>query len=239
MVQVFTYAERPDLAERSGEVANPWPEFILHADVTIVHWRKLAEELPEFQLVLYDADGDVVVGRGQTIPASTAKGLPGGVDDLLERRFGAGPREEPDVLSALLAIVDPGRQGESLSAPIIEAMRRVAAAEGLRELIAPVRPTLKERYPLIPLERYVHWRRDDGLPFDPWIRLHVRLGAELAEVCPESMRVTGTVAEWEQWTGLLFPDDGDYVVPGALVPVTFEEGIGVYVEPNVWMRHPV
>jgi hypothetical protein len=118
-------------------------------------------------------------------------------------------------------------------------MRRLAAAAGFRELIAPVRPTWKERYPLTPLERYVHWRRDDGLPFDPWIRLHVRLGAELAEVCLESMRVTGTVAEWEEWTGLLFPDDGDYVVPGALVPVTFEEGIGVYVEPNVWMRHPV
>jgi hypothetical protein len=239
MVQVFTYAERPDLAERTGEVGNPWPEFILHADVTVVHWRKLAEELPEFQLVLYDDHGDVVVGRGQTVPASTSNGLPAGLDDLLECRFGTGPREEPDVLGALVAIVDPGRQGEGLSASIINGMRRIAAAAGFHELIAPVRPTWKERYPLTPLERYVHWRRDDGLPFDPWIRLHVRLGAELAEVCPESMRVTGTVAEWEEWTGLLFPDDGDYVVPGALVPVTFEEGIGVYVEPNVWMRHPV
>jgi hypothetical protein len=236
-VQVFTYAERPDLADRTDEIGDPWPEFIHHADVTVVHWHRLREELPELQLVLYDDERDVVVGRGQTIPASTATGLPGGVDDLLERHFGSGPREDPDVLSALVAIVDPGRQGEGLSAPIIEAMRRVAAAAGLRELIAPVRPTWKERYPLTPLERYAHWARADGLPFDPWIRLHVRLGAELAEVCPESMRITGTVAEWEEWTGLYFPEDGDYVVPGALVPVTFEEGIGVYVEPNVWMRH--
>jgi hypothetical protein len=53
------------------------------------------------------------------------------------------------------------------------------------------------------------------------------------------MRVTGTVAEWEEWTGMHFPEDGDYVVPGALVPVTFAEGLGVYVEPNVWMRHSV
>jgi GNAT superfamily N-acetyltransferase len=238
-VQVFTYAERPDLADRIDEIGAAFPEFIYHADVTVVHWHRLRQELPELQLVLYDDEGDSVVGRGHTIPASTARGLPAGVDDLLERRFGAGLREEPDVLSALLAIVDPGRQGEGLSAAIIEAMRRVAAEAGLRELIAPVRPTLKERYPLIPLERYVHWRRDDGLPFDPWIRLHVRLGAELADVCPESMRVTGTVAEWEEWTGLHFPDEGDYVVPGALVPVTFAEGLGVYVEPNVWMRHPV
>jgi hypothetical protein len=34
-----------------------------------------------------------------------------------------------------------------------------------------------------------------------------------------------------------FPEDGDYVVPGALVPVSFADGHGVYVEPNVWMRH--
>ena len=238
-MQVLTYAERPDLADRTDEIADAFPEFIHHADVTVVHWHRLREELPELQLVLYDDERDAVVGRGQTIPASTANGLPGGVDDMLERRFGSGPREEPDVLSALVAIVDPRRQGEGLGGPIIEGMRRAAAAAGFGELIAPVRPTWKERYPLIPLERYAHWRRDDGLPFDPWIRLHVRLGAELAEVCPESMRVTGTVAEWEEWTGMTFPEDGDYVVPGALVPVSVTEGIGVYVEPNVWMRHPV
>ena len=87
------------------------------------------------------------------------------------------------------------------------------------------------------MERYVRWTREDGLPWDPWIRLHARLGAELVEVCPESMRVTGTVDEWEGWTGLTFPDDGDYVVPGALVPVRFDAGTGVYVEPNVWVRH--
>jgi hypothetical protein len=29
------------------------------------------------------------------------------------------------------------------------------------------------------------------------------------------------------------------VVPGALVPVEFAGGRGVYVEPNLWMRHPV
>jgi hypothetical protein len=34
-----------------------------------------------------------------------------------------------------------------------------------------------------------------------------------------------------------FPEDGEYVVPGALVPVRFEAGVGRYVEPNVWMRH--
>ena len=49
--------------------------------------------------------------------------------------------------------------------------------------------------------------------------------------------ISGTRAEWEEWTGMVFPEDGNYVVPGALVPVHFKNGRGVYVEPNVWVRH--
>jgi GNAT superfamily N-acetyltransferase len=238
-VQVHTYAERPDLAERTGEVEDTFEEFIHHDEVTRRHWPRLRAELAAFQLLVYDEERDAVVGRGHTILASARAGLPGGVDDVLERRFGDGPAEEPDVLCALLAVVDRRRQGEGLSALLIEGMRRVAREHGVAALIAPVRPTLKERYPLIPLDEYARWTRVDGLPWDPWIRLHARLGAELLEVCPASLVVRGTVAEWEGWTGLEFPADGDYIVPGALVPVRVAGGIGVYAEPNVWMRHGV
>jgi hypothetical protein len=53
------------------------------------------------------------------------------------------------------------------------------------------------------------------------------------------MTIEGSSAEWEEWTGLRFPADGDYVVTGGLVPVVVRDGRGLYVEPNVWMRHPV
>ena len=79
----------------------------------------------------------------------------------------------------------------------------------------------------------------DGLPFDPWLRVHARLGAAPLGTCPASMRIEGSREEWETWTGMTFPQDGDYVVPGGLVPVEFRDGRGVYVEPNFWMRHPV
>lgn len=183
-MQVFRYSERPDLVERIGEIDDVFPEFLHHADVTDLHWAKLRDELPELQLLLYDDERDAVVGRGQTIPAATRDGLPGGVDDMLERRFGDGTPEEPDVLSAMVAIVDPRRQGEGLSVLVIEGMRRVAREAGFPALIAPVRPTRKAEFPLIPLERYVRWTRGDGAAWDPWIRLHARLGAELLEVCP-------------------------------------------------------
>ena len=238
-MRTFTYAERPDLAARTGEVEDTFAPFLGHGEVALRHWHKLRPDFPELQLVLWDEERDRVVGHGRTLPARAAEALPGGVDDVLETWFGDGERPEPDVLSALVAVVDRGRQGEGLSGFLIRAMADLAREHGFPALIAPVRPTWKDRYPLIPMERYASWRREDGLPFDPWLRLHARLGAELLEVCPASMRIEGSVAEWEEWTGLRFPDDGDYVAPGALVPVRVAGGHGTYVEPNVWMRHSV
>lgn len=53
------------------------------------------------------------------------------------------------------------------------------------------------------------------------------------------MVVPGTVADWEEWAEMTFPETGTYVVPGALVPIKIdvEQDHGVYVEPNVWMLH--
>jgi GNAT superfamily N-acetyltransferase len=213
--------------------------FMGHGEVALLYWHLLRPQLPELQLVLWDEERDAVVGHARTLPARADEGLPGGVDDMLESWFGEGPRPEPDVLSAMVAVVDRRRQGEGLSTVLIRAMKDLAREQGYQALIAPVRPTWKERYPLIAMDRYASWRRDDGLPFDPWLRVHARLGAELVEVCPASMRIEGSAAEWEEWTGMAFPDDGDYVVPGALVPVRFADGRGVYVEPNVWTRHRI
>jgi hypothetical protein len=122
---------------------------------------------------------------------------------------------------------------------LIAAVRIAAREEGLESIIAPVRPTLKDRYPLIPMERYVEWRREDGLHFDPWIRAHERLGGEIVGPCAESMLMHAPVADWQEWTGMQFPEDGTYIVPRMLAPLEVKDGIGTHVEPNVWMRHAV
>jgi GNAT superfamily N-acetyltransferase len=234
--RIFTIADRPDLEDRLGEVGDPWPEFIHHDVFVNSRWPALYEDFREFQLALLDEETDTVVGKGNTIPIAwdgRVETLTGGVVEALE------VEGRPNVLCALVAVVDPARQGQGLSGLVIEGMRGAAAAAGLECLIAPVRPTWKERYPLTPFERYIHWARADGLPFDPWIRLHHRLGAEMLRVAARSLDVRGTVAEWEEWTGMAFPESGDYIVPGALVPVRIDRkrNEGRYVEPNVWMRH--
>ncbi len=90
-----------------------------------------------------------------------------------------------------------------------------------------------------PIERYARWRREDGLPLDPWMRVHARLGGEVLRPEPRSLKITGTVAEWERWTGLAFPESGQYAIPRGLAPVWIdrEVDLGTYFEPNVWMRH--
>jgi hypothetical protein len=123
---------------------------------------------------------------------------------------------------------------------LLAGMRELAQRNGLRRLVAPVRPSWKHRYPLAPIERYVTWRRDDGALLDPWMRLHERLGARVGPPLPESMLISGTVAEWESWTELAFPESGDYVFPDGLAPVSVdrEHDRAIYWEPNVWMVHP-
>ena len=77
----------------------------------------------------------------------------------------------------------------------------------------------------------------DGAHFDPWIRVHERIGGEILAIAPESMRMEFPVSDWEEWTEMRFPDDGDYVVPVMLAPLHVRDGIGLHLEPNVWLRH--
>ena len=79
--------------------------------------------------------------------------------------------------------------------------------------------------------------RDDGSHFDPWLRLHERLGGRIVAPAPASMTIEAPVADWEEWTGVAMPDDGDYLIPGGLAPVEVRDGVGRHVEPNVWLVH--
>ena len=247
-IRAVTLSERPDLVDAVRRLLDSiWPpemEFIHHDPVCRRHWGLLYREFAAFQPVLCDPRG-VVVAAGFTIPlawSARLRDLPSGVDGALERGVRGRQQGRPaTTLSALLAAVAPGQQGRGLSARLIRAMRGLAARHDLDALIAPVRPTFKHRYPTTPMRRYMRWTRPDGAPFDPWLRVHWRLGAKLLRVAPRSMMVTGTVAEWEEWTKMAFPESGRYVVPGALVPVAIDRrrNRGRYVEPNVWMLHPV
>jgi GNAT superfamily N-acetyltransferase len=218
-------------SESFGQLRRAWPEIVFHDEISNANWRRLYEERPEFQFAL--VDDDRVLAEGNSIPVA---GMPAAWRDALRDGF---DQPEPDRLCAIAILIDPDAHGRGLSRLMLEHMRGLAAVRGW-DLVAPVRPTLKHRYPLTPMERYMYWRREDGQLFDPWLRSHERVGAELVGVAHDSLVSEGTVAELEQWCGLAFPESGSYVVEGALVPVEIDLDAdrGSYREPNVWMRHP-
>jgi hypothetical protein len=239
-MRAYTLVERPELAEPAWErTRDTFPEYNNHGDVLNEYWERLTEERPEFQFHLV-GEGDEILARARCVPLrwdGTLDDLPLGIDGAIARAF-----DEPagaNVLCAMVIMIPRGLQGRGLSAAALDAMSAIARAHGLPSLIAPVRPSWKERYPLAPIERYAAWRRDDGLLFDPWLRVHERAGATILRPEPESLRITGALAEWEQWVGMAFPESGEYVFPGGLAPLTVdvEAGSAAYWEPNVWMHH--
>jgi len=230
-VKIVPVTEEIEARPSFSELRRAWPEIVFHDAISNEYWGRLYEERGEFQFAL--VEGDRVLAEGNSLPVS---GMPPAWRDAFLNGFGEGA---PDRLCAIAILIDPDEQGRGLSRLMLEHMRGLAAERGW-ELVAPVRPTLKDRYPLTPIERYAGWRRADGLLFDPWLRAHERAGAAVIGIAENSLVSEGTVAELEEWTGLAFPESGSYVVPGALVPVEIDvEGDrGVYREPNVWMRHP-
>ncbi|MFE6592234.1 N-acetyltransferase [Streptomyces sp. NPDC057781] len=243
---VSSLAERPEMLDRVREMADSWPAFAVEDLSGNAHYPRIAVELPEYVQFAEDEHGEVVAhahsvpfalhteGRG-TLPAR-------GWGEVLVWAFGDLRRGVPaDTVSAISVTVAPHAQGLGLSGRMLAAMRDNARARGFREVVAPVRPSAKHLEPHAPIEEYARRLRPDGLPHDPWLRVHARAGATLDSVAPASMTVSGSLDEWRRWTGLPFDTAGDVEVPGALVPVRCEpeRGYAVYVEPNVWMRHPL
>ena len=238
-MNVVRYADRPDLlARRYEELTKPtFPEYMNQNEPGARYWDRLYTDFADFQVALVDGDALLAEAHAVSLPwDGTLADLPSGWDEGFVR--GMTSDRPHTALMAIAISVAPAQQGRQLSSRMIATFTDNARAAGLEHgVIAPVRPTWKERYPLIPIERYASWRRAEGSHFDPWLRVHEVVGGEIIALAPESMTIRGTPAEWEEWTGMPFPDDGTYVFPGCLAPVTFVDGIGTHVEPNVWVQH--
>ena len=244
--QVITpaHADYRDLVR--GLTKEVWPEFMLHDPVATENWRELFNRFSEYQLALYDTQNHRVAGMGNSFPLRWDDRL----ENLPETGWDWAFQEAvnhhkqgivPNVHCAIQIVVHPDYQGQRLSTPMVEAVRAVTKSKGLQSLIIPIRPSEKHKYPLINIDDYVTWKNERGLPFDSWLRVHVRAGASIIKVCHESKMIRGTRAEWEKWTGLKFPQSGEYIIYGALNPIeiNIEKDEGTYIEPNVWIVHEI
>lgn len=225
--------------------AGLWPAY-LKTQALLAYWDELySPSLSRFQTIATDATTGDVIAVGNSVPFFQApeSSLPEtGWDWVIEQGARAARDGTPvNSLSALAVTISPAHRGSGLAVQLLNAMKPPARAMGLTDMVAPVRPTLKARYPLQDFATYCAWRRPDGELFDPWLRTHERLGATIIGPAARSMTVNATIAEWENWTGLRFPASAAYAIVGALAPlqIDLETGLGTYEEPNLWMRHPL
>jgi GNAT superfamily N-acetyltransferase len=239
-LRVFTLAERPELARRRRELDAEWPRF-MHYDPTglFFHLEAYAEHT---LFAVTDEDPDRLVARASSVPFRLGDAeLPDdGLDEVA--RWAAHGRlvgAAADTVATVEIVVRRDVQRRGLGARMLAALLDNARRLGFDTLLAPVRPILKHQEPQVPIAEYAARTRPDGLPADPWLRVHARFGASVVKVAPYSTVIPGTLAQWREWTGVPFDRSGETVVPGALVPVvaSLEHDYAVYVEPNVWMRH--
>jgi GNAT superfamily N-acetyltransferase len=241
-IVITTLAERPELLAELHEFDAGWPTFMKHDPIGNSLMGRVPELFPE-QCLLAIEDGELVA-HGRSIPFvfpdEDRTELPaGGWDRVLQ--WGVADHRKgrtPNVSSALEIAIRASHLGRGLSHELLAAMRRTVQAKGHQTLYAPVRPNGKQDANQ-PMTQYIQQFRDDGLPVDPWLRVHVKAGAKILKVAPTSMVMAGSLAEWRDWTGLPFDRTGDVIVPKALVPVhcSVEHNHAVYVEPNVWVQH--
>lgn len=242
-LEIFATSERHDLDEQARAAFLPaWPQFIFHDPVDAEYPGRAGTCFPHYDVLLLE-DGEVAAS-GWGVPVrwdGTPGGLPGGGYDgaLMSAVTGhekSAPAGTPCIMAAA---VKTGSQGAGLAGNVLTGLRARAAAAGLQHVIAPVRPALKSRYPLTPMENFARWTRAGGLHIDPWTRTRQRPGATILTPARPSMIITGTVAEWEQRTGMAFPESSQHVVPDALdlVDISREKDRGTYAETNLWMRH--
>ncbi|MDR6224451.1 GNAT family N-acetyltransferase [Desmospora profundinema] len=235
--EIRTAADNLMLLEKVDQLARQsFTPFFFEGDQAVVrYWKEMMIRCRSFQFALFQEQE--LVGAGVTVPLywdGTLTGLPETAESIY-----LPSAKEPNVLCALAALIPPEHQGKGISPYVLNAMKSLARQHGFSSLIVPVYPHHKSNYPLVPMERYMHWRRGDGLPFDPWIRVHWRLGGKILKIMPKASVVRGTIERWERWSGLRFLDSGLYIVPETINPVQIdlEKNEGIYIEPNVWMEH--
>jgi len=243
--QIVTPKDLPDYRKHAGDIGDAaWPEFMMHDPIANENWHELFDRFSEYQFAMWDNESNRMAAMGNSLPFYWDQPLeelpePGWDWVFLQAVENHKNGIAPSIQSAIQIAIHPDYQNQKLSMQMVRAMGAIGRSKGFQYLVGPVRPNQKSQYPLISIDDYITWTNAEGLPFDAWLRVHVRAGARIIKPCHEAMTIRGTRAMWEEWTRLKFPQSGEYYIPGALNPMKMnvEKNEGIYIEPNVWMVH--
>src|SRR5579872_4893222 len=206
------------IAFLTAETRQHESELIAHGITTRMHWDGNPETLPR--------------GWTGTVRASYEQAMIGA--------------QHPNTLVGLFIFAENAFREHGWAAEVAEQMKRLAGEAKLQSLVIPLRlPTRYEwQNTRLPYEEFAFLKREDGQYNDHWLRLHVRLGAEVIGVSSVSHQHA------------LHPDDlrkqfqcsdinssGDHVIKlneeyyNAFVDL--ERGFAVINEGCVWVRYVI
>ena len=195
-MHITTLAERPEFADAIWELSDQWPPFMLEDPSGDLYYSSIAERWADWTLLAIDDDRLMARGHCITFALGEVIGRPdlpdSGWDGIIHMAYLDSLRKrEPTTVGALEILIHPDARGTGLAGDLITAMRDLAAERGFDRVVIPVRPSAKHLEPLTPIDEYAWRTREDGLPHDPWLRTHVRIGGRILKVCPTAMTIPG------------------------------------------------
>lgn len=210
------------------------------------------EHIPLDWCLLVDSNNGRLLGHAVAtrIPANgTDTALPQGwqatVRDVYENFIGPGVQCDTGV--GLFVYVERAHRRLGCSRMLVVAMVECARRNGLKQLVIPLRlPTVYEEKNATKSFRSVALCKDAAGKYrDPWLRLHVQLGAE---ICGLSERSHQHALSLEDYQRLLRSASGDVKTGYEAFELNGEHyrayvdarrGVAVINEGCVWVRHPV
>lgn len=242
MIKVLRVSERPDLVSAlEAAVAESFPRFFLFDRLWNELFPRILEDFADLQLLFVDEGRPVGMLNSVAFRwDGTVADLPPGEHPVMMRSIDEHAEGiPPNTSCGIQVVLLPEHVGTGLATTVMEAARGEAGDGVFEHRVSPIRPLLKDRYPLATIEQYCGWTTAEGEPFDPWLRMQQRQGGEVLSICDDSLVMDGTVAEWEDWCEMAFPESGTYVIDGGQFPLVIdrEADRGRYSEAHVWMRY--
>lgn len=237
----------PNCKEMTASVLKQaYPKFLTHNLYDNPIWVSLFDVYPEFQFVLIESSTKSVIAQVSCLPLAWENNLEQlpeqGCDWICVQSIADSLQGRKATLLSVVSIsIITEYRGKHLSLPLLEHCKKIAETYQFQSLILAARPSLKHLYPLTPMERYITWKNNQGLLFDPWLRFNITQGATLIGICSKSTTIVDTIDTWETMVDMYFSETGDYVIPGGLVPlkIDYTHQQGIYIEPNVWLSYKV
>ena len=244
MIEFARFTQLDDYLFKQYKIAvqNAFPEIILRSPVIAKYWDRVEKYFPEYQIFMIE--NNQILGFVNAIPFywdEPISDLPDeGWDWMLKNGVtGFEKGVHPNSLGGLQIIVTKDNQGKGYSKVLIDEAKKVVTEKGFDNFLIPIRPTFKSRFPEMRMEEYINLKTDNKI-YDPWIRTHVKGGAEIISVCSKAMLIDGDLHFWEGMMHQKIEKSGSYIVDGALNPVdiNIEINYGVYHEDNIWISYP-